>query len=145
MNSASSKHSLTVVIDTNAEERERYEQYALHDLNYKPKKTVSVTLHNPKEPSDVRSSNFKVPLGHSTTFLVTPIVREIDESGRKLEESERNCRLDEDVENLGIYEVYTRAACIYECQMKHAIKKCGCAPWNYPHNATNETVNMFLC
>ena len=52
----------------------------------------------------------------------------------ELKEDERKCRLDTDTANLNIFNVYTRAACMLECQMKYAKNRCGCIPWDYPFN-----------
>ena len=57
MKSASSEHSLRVVIENNAEEVLRYEK---DKTNFKLKpRTITITLHNPKEVADVRSGSFK--------------------------------------------------------------------------------------
>ena len=34
---------------------------------------------------------------------------------------------------LKIFKKYSREACILECSIKEATKRCGCSPWNYPH------------
>ena len=137
MRSSSLKHSLRVIIENNAEEVERYEKTKTEsspegDLTVEPT-TISVSLHNPKEPADIRSHSIKIPYGHTTTVYIWPQIRKIDESGKKLTETERNCRLDEDTGELSIYNVYTRAACLFECKMKYSMGRCGCVPWNYPH------------
>ena len=129
-----SKESLTVVIENNAEEVERYEKSPYKRLVKKPSE-LFVSLHNPKEPADVKfipSTSIRIPRGYSTTFLITPKAREIDKSGKELTESRRNCRLDEEVQALDIFNVYSMTACLLECKMKYATKRCGCTPWNYP-------------
>ena len=140
MISSSSDPSLTVVIENNVENNKILSDN--RGVVNKPKK-ISVSLHNPKEPSDTKfrpSTSIKIALGHSTTFLVTPKAREIDESGKELRESERGCRLDEDTTGLDIFNVYTRTACLFECKMKYAIKKCGCTPWYYPIHIEKEVI-----
>ena len=129
-----SKHSLTVVIENNAGEVEKYENSPFKRFVKKPSE-LFVSLHNPKEPADLKfipSTSIRIPRGYSTTFLITPKAREIDKSGKELKESQRNCRLDEEVETLDIFNVYSMTACLLECKMKHATKVCGCTPWNYP-------------
>ena len=129
--SAASKHALRVVIENNAEEVERYMK---DDTNNRLEPTeISISLHNPKEPADLRERSFNIPLGYKTKVYITPKARIIDDSGRRLTESQRNCRLDEDTESLEIYNIYTRAACMLECKIRHSLRKCGCLPWNYPH------------
>ena len=135
MKSTSSEHSLMAIIENNAEEVQRYENTVdssgQGDESIKPKR-FSVSLHNPREPADIRSKSFTIPLGQSTTVYITPKAREIDESGGELTESQRNCRLDDDTEALEIFSAYTRAGCMFECRMKHSVEHCGCVPWNYP-------------
>ena len=67
MKSASSEDALKVLIENNAEEYEKYEQTKGKgtpdgDFTLKPK-TVTVALHNPNEPANLRSNSFEIPLG----------------------------------------------------------------------------------
>ena len=140
MKSTDSKHFLHVVIENNAEEVQEYEKRASNAMKRKPS-TISVSLHNPKEPADTKFipiRSIQIPLGYSTTFLVTPEARDIDESGMDLTESQRGCRLDGDTDALDIFNVYTRTACLLECKMKYAITRCGCTPWYYPVDKTEK-------
>ena len=136
MKSASSDHALKVFIDYNEEavrffENTRTKGNPMGVMNIKPKK-VSVALHNPDEPANIRSNSFEIPLGYSTTVYITPKAREIDDSGKELEEIQRNCRLTDDNSDLLIFKKYTRESCLFECKLKIGAKKCGCIPWTYP-------------
>ena len=93
MKSARSDHALKVFIDYNEEAVKIFENSGV--LKLKPKK-VSVALHNPYEPASIRSNSFEIPLGYTTTVYITPKAREIDYSGKELEEKQRNCRLSDD-------------------------------------------------
>ena len=144
MKSTGSEHSLTVIIDSNVEEVEKYENTTGNtqdgDVTHKPKE-ILVSLHNPNEPADtffIPASSIKIPLGYSTTFFITPKARDIDESGKDLEETKRNCRLSEDTKDLDIFNVYSKVACLFECKMRLSMKRCGCVPWNYPLNMNDE-------
>ena len=141
MTSANSEHSLHVVIENNAEEVERYLSDT-KDVKKEPIE-VSVSLHDPKEPADLRTSSLRIPLGHFTTVYVTPRARHIDESGKKLTEQQRNCRLEEETEKLNIFNTYTRAACLLECKLQYSLGKCGCLPWDYPYPYSTNDVCMF--
>ena len=102
------------------------------DNNFDKKPTnIEVTLHNPIEPANLRSNSFKIPLGYSTKFYITPKAREIDASGKELPEEQRGCRLTEDNHDLDLFQVYTKEGCIMECKTRQAAKRCGCFPWNY--------------
>ena len=136
MKSASPDHALTVVIENNIEEIESFKKTINTDnpkgeAKYEPTK-VTVSLHNPSEPADVRTKSFRIPLGQSTIVYITPRAREIDQSGEDLTEEQRNCRLNQNTNGMNIFNTYTRSACLFECKMKHAIGRCGCTPWNYP-------------
>ena len=130
MKNAGSKHALNVLIENNIEEVEAFEKapnvVALKPIN------VAVTLHNPREPANIRTNSFKIPLGHSTNVYIIPKAREIDESGTSLSEEQRGCRLNSENKALNIFQVYTQEACIMECKIRQANQKCGCFPWNYP-------------
>ena len=119
MQSTNPDRSLTVILDINAEEVES--GWKDENGNIHKPKTIAVSLHNPQEP-----------------FLITPKVTEIDDSGRDLTESQRNCRLNEDSESLDIFNIYTRTACMFECMRKQAIERCGCIPWDDPVNVNDK-------
>ena len=93
---------------------------------------ISVSLHNPSEPANLISRNFEIPLGHTTTVYISPRAREIDESGKLLNEKQRNCRLTDDNHELKIFKKYTQEACLFECHLKQAEDHCGCFPWSFP-------------
>ena len=136
MESASEDQALQVLLQYNEEaihkyENTRSEENPTGQIKLQPTK-VSVSLHNPFEPANFRSNSFEIPLGHSTTVYITPVAREIDESGKALEENQRNCRLTEDTSGLDIFNKYTQEACLFECKLKIASNNCGCSPWSYP-------------
>ena len=134
MMSPGSDEALNVLIENNAEERDNYEKTRYNGntgmLELKPK-NIHVTLHNPKEPANIRSNSFKIPLGYSTTVYITPKATEIDDTGKLLSESQRSCRLTEDNKDLDIFNHYSSEGCLLECKIKLAFKKCGCFPWDY--------------
>ena len=85
MKSTSSDHSLTVIIEVNAEEvdryetsKGRYEKYEKYENSNEneifPKpKEVAISIHNPKEPADtyfIPIKSLRVPLGYSTTIFI---------------------------------------------------------------------------
>ena len=148
MQYASPEHSLKVLIEANFEEVKFYDGTKETEnpegmLALKPRE-VSVSLHNPTEPADIRSSSFQIRLGQSITVYVTPKAREIDESGKELTESQRDCRINDDTDDLLIFNVYTRTACLFECKMKYSIEKCGCNPWDYPLDIKHKVRNSLF-
>ena len=160
MKSTNSDHSLTVIIDVNAEEvdryetsKGRYEKYEKYENSNEneifPKpKEVAISIHNPKEPADtyfIPIKSLRVPLGYSTTIFINPKAREIDESGKALTELQRKCRLDTDTDDLDVFKVYTKIACLFECKMKYSARRCGCIPWNYPVDMKDEVKCELFC
>ena len=137
MKSASPKDALRLMIEFNREKVEKYESTRDPPINpegilaLKPT-SVRVALHNPNEPPNLRSNVFSIPLGHSTTVYITPKASEIDISAVDLTEEQRGCRLSKKTEDLYIFNIYTQEACLFECTIKQAVRKCGCFPWNYP-------------
>ena len=99
-------------------------------MRYEPT-TITVALHSPNEPANVRTSSFKINLGYETIVYITPRAKEIDESGRTLSIQERKCRLIEENNDLKVFKIYTQEACLLECKINMATSKCGCTPWNY--------------
>ena len=135
MESASSKKSLKVMIENNFEESKFYEDTKITEppkgiLIYKPRK-IKVTLHEPKEPANIRSKSFNIPLGQSSRVYIFPKATRIDESGKALTEDQRECRLSEDNKDLDIFNIYTQEGCIQECKIRQAFEACGCIPWDY--------------
>ena len=139
MKKAGSKHALKILLENNIEEVEDYEKTISLKINsneitdvesLKPTR-IEVNLHNPKAPSNIRSNSFEIQLGYSTTVYITPKATEIDQSGEDLSEEQRGCRLQEDNQNLDIFQVYTQEGCMLECKIRQAYQRCGCFPWNY--------------
>ena len=128
MRKAGSKYALAVLLENNREEVLNFENDG--SMKLKPV-NVEVTLHNPKEPANIRSNSFKLPLGYSTIVYITPKARIIDQSGKDLSEEQRGCRLSEDNQNLNIFQTYTQEGCFMECKIRQAHQRCGCFPWNY--------------
>ena len=94
-------------------------------------RNILLTLHSSKEPANIRSNALKIPLGYSTLIFITPRARKIDENGKQLSETERECRIAEDVHKSSIFKSYTQEGCLLECKTKQSYEKCGCFPWNY--------------
>ena len=72
------------------------------DIKLKPV-SVLVVLHDPTQPANVRTKSIKIPLGQSSTVYITPSVIETDSSGQLLGETQRECRLKEENDNLQIF------------------------------------------
>ena len=82
------------------------------NVNWEPI-NIPVSLHNPKEPANIRNKGFEIPLGHSTKVYITPKAREIDDSGKELSEVQRGCRLVKDSQELDIFNIYLLTRRLY--------------------------------
>lgn len=148
MKSASPKHNLRLMIEFNREKVELFEhtrnpKLPEGELLLKPT-SVKVALHNPNAPANLRSNVFSIPLGHSTTVYITPKASKISESAKELSEIQRGCRIPEETEGLDIFNIYTQEACLFECKLKQAVRRCECFPWNYPMIEVQFRVSLSL-
>ena len=62
-----------------------------------------VVLHDPAHPANMRTKSIKIPLGQSSTVYITPSVIETDSSGQLLGETQRECRMKQENDNLQIF------------------------------------------
>ena len=108
-----------------------------NSVQNKPK-PLEVVLHDPSQPANVRSRMFRVSLGHVTTVYITPRATRTLTSGQTLAERHRNCRLKRENEGLDIFSQYTREGCLLECQLRRAVDRCGCYPWDFPVSAEQD-------
>ena len=107
MSSGSPDEGLNVLIENNMEEISVYEKtrhsgMPAGDIKLKPV-SVLVALHDPTQPANVRTKSIKIPLGQSSTVYITPSAIETDSSGQLLGESQRECRMKQENDNLQIF------------------------------------------
>ena len=107
MSSGSPDEGLKVLIENNMEEINNYENTKstvniAGDLKYKPV-SVLVVLHDPSQPANMRTKSITIPLGQSSTVYITPSATETDTSGQMLGETQRECRLKQENENLQVF------------------------------------------
>ena len=113
MNSASPDDGLKVLIENNMEEIYNYEKTKVTSKNkdwnnvagmikLKPV-SVLVVLHDPSQPANMRTKSITIPLGQSSTVYITPSATETDTSGQMLGETQRECRLKQENDNLQVF------------------------------------------
>ncbi len=66
------------------------------------------------------------------TVMVAPTVVTMHGNLINYTPSERGCMYKTDTHNLTLFSNYTYENCLFECQMKRAIKECGCVPIYFP-------------
>ena len=52
----------------------------------------------------------------------------------------RKCRLEDELDENSIFKKYTKANCMYECEVEKAYKICQCIPWDYFHKGQSQTL-----
>merc|ERR1712020_317476 len=72
------------------------------DIKKKPG-SLLVVLHDPSQPANVRTRSITIPLGQSSTVYITPSATETDTSGQMLGETQRECRLKQENDNLQVF------------------------------------------
>ena len=107
MNSASPDKGLYVLIENNMEEIYYYEKTkstgnVAGNMKKKPV-SVLVVLHDPSQPANMRTKSITIPLGQSSTVYITPSATETDTSGQMLGETQRECRLKQENDNLQVF------------------------------------------
>ena len=107
MHSASPDEGLKVLIENNMEEINNYEKTKVPsnvagDMKKKPV-SVLVVLHDPSQPANMRTKSITIPLGQSSTVYITPSATETDTSGQMLGETQRECRLKQENDNLQVF------------------------------------------
>ena len=101
MSSGSPDEGLNVLIENNMEENNHYEK-SKDSVNDKPV-SVLVVLHDPSQPANMRTKSITIPLGQSSTVYITPSATETDTSGQMLGETQRECRLKQENDNLQVF------------------------------------------
>ena len=139
MTGASPHNALTVIIENNLEEIFLYEKSQNKRMKPKP---VSVVLHDPSQPGNILTKSLEIPLGHSSKVYITPRATLTDLTAQTLSEKKRNCRLRSETGGLKTFQLYSREACMLECQMEQAVERCGCYPWDFPINTPH---HFYLC
>ena len=97
-----------------------------------PKNDIKLAVGSPFDLPSLRYESFQLMPGYEYHFRVSALSVVADKGLERLTESERGCRFAHENAQMVTYENYTQKKCIFECQLKHAFRKCGCIPWNYP-------------
>ena len=65
------------------------------------------------------------------------------EEFKALSYKQRNCKLEQEFDNSGIFKIYTQMNCKYQCRVEMAADHCGCLPWDFVHNVQYEECDPF--
>ena len=76
--------------------------------------------------------------GHEYEIEITPIGQETTHGFRNLPYADRNCKLDGELNEGSIFKIYSKANCMYECEVEQAYKYCDCIPWDFFHQKKSQ-------
>ncbi len=91
-----------------------------------------IELHSPFDIPDLNARPIYISQGKTYTITVTPSKTEVGKKLGKEDFAKLGCFAGED-HNLTLFKDYGQSQCLFECQMRLAVRQCGCIPWNYPH------------
>ena len=74
---------------------------------------------------------------------VTPNIVVTTDAFKKMNIRQRNCKLEQEIEDKSIFKVYTNKNCKYECIIKKAQDLCSCIPWDFIHNTLAHECDIF--
>ena len=102
---------------------------------------VQVQIHQNKEfaqiwdtkVQDEDTKSLTLKPGHEYTIHITPIGQRSTEDFKTLSENDRKCKLDDELEENSLFKIYTKANCMYECEIEMAYTACQCIPWDFFH------------
>jgi hypothetical protein len=95
--------------------------------------SFKIAFNQAKDFMNVRDNHVVAELGYHTKVNVVPRVYTPSKSADKYNPNGRQCLLpneNNDTDSIFLYQ--SQNACLFECKVKAAMKKCGCTPWDYP-------------
>ena len=81
---------------------------------------------------DMKAVSKEIKPGHEIIVRVQATENVPSDELHDIPVAKRNCKFQDENEDLEIFEIYTQSACEYECKIKKAEKICGCYPWYVP-------------
>ena len=97
--------------------------------------TISVT--NKNDIIDEKRKTIQLKPGFHQMIKVTPQIVETSSEFDSFTISDRNCKLEHEIEDLKYLQKYSRNGCETECAIKSAAEICQCLPWYLPNNFTD--------
>ena len=99
-----------------------------------------VSIESVKEFFGMKSHSFTVKAGYKTTLNIEPMEIVASNDLKGISVSKRQCRFDDETEDLTMLNNYTQSGCVFEHQMKEVFAKCQCVPWFIPTLETNYSI-----
>ncbi len=111
------------------------------DNTYFAYQEVFLSLHNPADVVNLKSTGITIQPGMSYEIRVRPTVTVTDASGLSLDPKTRNCFSErQDQKTMFAYKNYRISACHFECKIQYAVATCNCSAWNYPRITNSDDI-----
>ena len=103
-------------------------------------RAIQIQFHQSKEIANMIKDNnyddddtepFSFEPGYEYYLDIHPYGQISTEEFKSMNKETRQCNLDSEVNDSGIFKIYSQTNCRYECHVKIAIKSCGCKPWDF--------------
>lgn len=107
-------------------------------------KLFKIAIHDPGSVPDLRNDYIEIHPGFEYKILIAPQKIEGEDTLRGMDLERRNCRFEDEVYESRLFNRYSQSGCLLECQLKNALSRCDCLPWNYPHFEVNGQLSK-LC
>ena len=104
--------------------------------------TFHISVTSDKEFFGMKSQSFIVKAGYKTTINVEPLEIVASTDLKSIPVSKRQCKFEDETGNLGLFDKYSQAGCVFEKQIDEVIAKCQCVPWFVPTTFGN---NYTIC
>ena len=131
---------MTLVFDTNAETLTEVSQtFPRSPFDDTKPKYIQFQIHQSKDLAklitDLNPADFSQPLtleGSYVYFIeIYPYGQISTDEFKAMSKEQRQCKLENEVEQSDIFKIYTRNNCMYSCHVELASKQCGCRPWDF--------------
>ena len=115
--------------------------FTTHHRNF----DVQLQIHQNKEfaqilhskAQDERLKSITLIPGHEYKIELTPIGQKSSDNFKLLSKDDRKCQLDDELDKNSTFRIYSKANCMYDCQVSEAYKACQCIPWDFFHFLKN--------
>ena len=91
-----------------------------------------MSLSTKSDYFDIATKGHKIHPGLHTTWTVQAMEIAPSDDLREVSIEKRNCRFPDESSHLKIFKVYSKKACLFECQLEKAAAVCKCYPWYIP-------------
>ena len=77
-------------------------------------------------------NDLDLDVGYHNTITISQSVLNSTKSLKAMPISTRDCRFQDEAEEMKLFKNYTQQGCLFECRLNLSFNICGCYAWNYP-------------